>query len=418
MILTKDSRKTLIATIYDHGTAFIEEKRQLSLGKSRTSLELKDLSPQIILDTLFVKDVCVHQQQIVHGVKSEKELLNHFIGKEILYQEDGQIVQQKAQVISATPEVIIQFIDTKQVVFNPTGRCIFPLEDLSLFMTTVSMDLTPTNDEITIFYGTNGFSWRMNYTLIVNGDVCHLKADCVFKNNCGMDLEDVHIQLMAGEVNIERFLQYSELKLYSDQTGSSEIDTFRVGGHHLLVLPEKISLESGKELFVNYFDVANIPIERVYTFLPNSSQCSITYTFENSKENNLFYLLPKGRAHIYEEHERVAFVGEVHVDKILPNQNVTLRSGITTNLSIKNKKEILSVNNEDYHHYRYTYTIKNKTDKNEKAQITHRFDRDDWEMLDFNQNPIDLNGKEITFEMRVAANSTEKLIFEYMEYSN
>jgi hypothetical protein len=45
-------------------------------------LELKDVSP--VLDTLFVKDACVHQQQIIHGVENEKKLLTYFIGKEIL----------------------------------------------------------------------------------------------------------------------------------------------------------------------------------------------------------------------------------------------------------------------------------------------------------------------------------------------
>jgi hypothetical protein len=66
-LLAKDSREKLVATMYEHGWAFIEERRQLPIEKSRISLELKDVSPQIILDTLFVKDACVHQQQIIHS---------------------------------------------------------------------------------------------------------------------------------------------------------------------------------------------------------------------------------------------------------------------------------------------------------------------------------------------------------------
>jgi hypothetical protein len=418
MVLAKDSRKKLVTTIYEHGMAFIEERRQLPIEKSRISLELKDVSPQIILDTLFVKDACVHQQKIIHGVENEKELLTYFIGKEILYQGEGKLEQQKARVVSTTHNVILQLVDTNQIVYNPTGQYIFPLDDLDLFTTKVNFDLTPTNDEITIYYGTSGFSWNMNYTVVVEEDRCRLKADCVFRNNSGMDLDNAHIHLMAGEVNNGWFSQHSEVNIYSEQSESSEIETYSMGGHHLLVLPERISLQSGKEVVVNYFDITNISTERIYTFRPNSSQCFITYNFKNSKENNLYRVLPNGKAHIYEEQEQMVFVGDVHVDKNLPNQSITLRSGTTTNLSITSKEEILNDNNEDYRHYRCTYGIKNETDQSEKAQVTHRFDRDQWEMLDYDQEPIELDGKEITFEIRVSANSTEQLIFEYMEYIN
>jgi hypothetical protein len=80
-------------------------------------------------------------------------------------------------VVSTTHKVILQLVDTNQIVYNPTGQYIFPLDNFDLFTTTVNLDLTPTNNEIAIYYGMSRFSWNMNVTVVVEedrGEECNL----------------------------------------------------------------------------------------------------------------------------------------------------------------------------------------------------------------------------------------------------
>jgi|SRR5579875_1062297 len=406
-VLTRDNRTKLIATIYNRSTAFIQDIREIHIGKSRISLELQDVSPQIILDTLYVRDAIVHQQRIIHAVKDERELVNYFIGKDILFQGDGQLEQHKARVVSAVKDVVIQMIDTNQIVCNPKGQFYFPMDNFDCFETKIHFELTPIKDDITFFYGTRGLSWHMNYVIVVQGEKCRLKADCIIRNNSGMDLLDAAIHLMDGYVNEMKSSPFN-IYSYDESMGRGEVETFSISGHHLLALPERLSIKNGEELLVNYFDISDIRVERIYTFYPHSSQCYVTYNVER----HLDCLLPSGIVRVYEEKDQIAFVGESPVKKTLPNQSVRLRSGTTTNLSITNHTEILS-KNEDYRYYRVAYTVKNDTNKSEKVHIIHRFDQDNWEMDDFNHDPIEIDGNEITFSMVVPANSTEQLIIEY-----
>lgn len=99
-VMTRETRSELITAIFSRGTAFLQDIREIPFGKSRISLELQDVSPQIILDTLFVGDAIVYQQKIIHAIEDVRELLNYFIGKEIMYQGDDQLEQQKHEIAS------------------------------------------------------------------------------------------------------------------------------------------------------------------------------------------------------------------------------------------------------------------------------------------------------------------------------
>ena len=239
----EDGRQSVNLTIYNNNLALVREVRRVDLPRGRSVLRYESVAQQVRPETVYIRDVqtaggiTVLEQNYRYDVLTPSRLMELFVGEDLtLVRENpatGEETRVQAHLLStgSVPQVNYGYdpygyggggyyaggyVDPGAAVyrtedgitFGDVGRVVFPsVPDNFVARPTLEWLLESTGGQRTIeaTYLTYGMSWQSDYVLVLSED--EKKGDLAgwvtLRNDAGITLKNVRLQLVAGEVSVE-----------------------------------------------------------------------------------------------------------------------------------------------------------------------------------------------------------------------
>lgn len=379
--ITTDHQTYISMAIYEHNQAFVEDQR-LTVGvKAGGIVQYKDFVEGIKLSTLQVEGAVIKEQRLRLNYLSEEALLMRFIGKELHFQGQNEDAPRLVRLISYTDQnSVLLDVERKIYLFNPEGKFLIPADEDNDYAPSIQWVFTEVGEMIVVRYLTEGFSWDMQYFITITEIGFLLKALCTIQNNTKMYFKDIPLRLISGTKSSNHFDRSYMDFLRVDQE-QPHIQTFEVGGHHVLELPGTINLYPRESVSVGFFHKKGQSISHVYKASSNRRVLQSTYSFLNSVENELGIILPSGKIHISHEGEFTTYLGENHLSKKINNEWISLKAGDSYDLS-KNYKVVNSYEEDDCRMYEIEVEFENHVNRKVTVEYSHHFQKDVWEIVE------------------------------------
>lgn len=170
-----------------------------------------------------------------------------------------------------------------------------------------------TNCEVA--YRTTGFSWKSDYSVILNGD--ETKADVggwvTIDNNSGKRYKDAKLKLIAGDVNTvsnsPQILQKSNVMYASAAVAAPSFSEKSFSDYHMYTLSDPVTLEEKSQKQVEFIPKVYGISVRKYNLISISSggysQSNLKAVnkieISNTEKNKLGIPLPKGTVRAFKE---------------------------------------------------------------------------------------------------------------------
>ncbi len=395
-------------TIYNDSIALIQEARAITLKEGIQSLELDNVSAQIIsqsnqIERLEGAPFTLLEQNFDYDLLSPEAMLKKAVGQKVLIirpaTENGKEIREEATILANNSGLILQYEDRIETNLPPAARIAFlELPDELLTSPTLSLLLKSKEAgerKIGLKYLSRGFSWQADYVgnLHENEEKIDITSWVTLNNNSGTHFENAKLQLVAGEVNLEPTLMRSKrgqlhqemmpLVIASDSPSALH-ESF--SDYHLYTIAHPTSLKNNQEKQVLLFEAKEIPVKKVYrfptaysaynnvNFNPKPIRAELYYLIDNREESKLGFPFPAGNFRLYSDNQagESLFVGADQIDHTAKNEMIRLATGSAFDLSYTRKVNRIERLSKTRIETQYEALFKNGSDQTITATYTHQ----------------------------------------------
>ncbi|KIL47898.1 DUF4139 domain-containing protein [Jeotgalibacillus campisalis] len=254
--VNESQRKSMHLIVYESNFALIQEKRELSAGNSEW-ITLADLPPTIDELSLRMTGVRLKEWKFLQSRGINKEtILNALIGEIILFTLTGE-KKKRYRLIASTPDLIIEDLETKEVLLNPSGELavIQVPDDVSTKpIITLRIDHTTHHEEIMLNYLIDHISWSANYKAVLQNGSMIILGSIVLKNHTGQNFTSVSLQAMAGETNrmISQKVHEPSMMMLQESSANDPITEEGKGDLHLYTIPFLLNLPDRQSTIIPF----------------------------------------------------------------------------------------------------------------------------------------------------------------------
>lgn len=430
-----EKQQDLSITLYNQNLGLIRDVRSLPRIDKDQTLYIRDVSHQIMSQTLQVENAGkILEQNLNNNLISVPALLNAYSGKMIQLARFNSVTGSEtiteARLLSANGNQALIEKEGKieTIPVNQQGwRFIFPtLPEGMQARTSLEIRSAGTNkaSDAVLTYLTQGLSWQMDYALVLNRAGNQLKLDglATLNNHTGVDFHNTNVLLMAGQVNQEQMPmapQKSVMMMAESRANSGAPQAFQ--DYQLYTLPQRASLLNGQTKQVNLISAANIDATKSYhyQFQVFSSMDRQTYeqkpdihiSFNNTEKEGLGFPLPAGTARVFSPDNNGIrhFIGSALIRNSSKGQNVKLPIGKAFDLSIKQQQTLFKKTYDSFL-TGHQLTLSNSSDQVKKIELTANFQHD-WKVTNSNQPYNRVNASQLRWEISVPADGQTTLEF-------
>lgn len=373
----------------------------------RVELELPDT---LIDESLLLSPATANL--IEQSVFTQQTELENFIGEQITAYDEYTKVSGK--LLDAREGRV--HIETSEGVyaFSPIG---YVIPEYKKKKTIGEFKLDEEDSRFKVYYAFTGLEWDTDYYVFVNDDSGVIKARANIKNNCGKDIENVKVKLVAGEINYGKryYPPYPDMryeKMLGEASSSVEYEG-RVEQFHVYELENPVSIKYGeKKSYAMYTEKTDINKTLEYDanggygygYYEEESALSTVYSFRAPRE------MPAGEVKVIADG---MLVGADAISNKGNGSLVELYAG--KSFDVTGKTEMLDYR-ESVLSYEYAYkiTVENHGQSRENIKVNfYPYSYGEWELYDVSEQPTEKiqdkitwkfglgNGKkEITFKIR------------------
>ncbi len=372
--------KTVMLTVYNNNLAMIHETRTATINKAgKVKLMYPGIPSSIDTSSViasFEQEAKLFSQNYSFDIISYESLLNHHIGKRVLYTEKDDSVEIKEGILLSTSPLLIQeknygaiYIPNQLFFPNiPKDMAVKP----SLFW---NIQTDAKKLDIDLKYLTRDMSWKSDYTLnIIDDTKLNLNAWITITNNSGATYTDADITVLAGEVkqasSIPKTQSYARKRLRS---APENIKNESFSGYHIYKIPFKETIKNREKKQISFIQKEDISYDR---YAINSQAFSFsnfgkrelsfdqTIEFINSQKNNLGIPLPKGTIRVYQEDKSKIsrFIGSENISNIPQDEKVKIVIGKHFDI-VATEKIIDFKETKREKHISYKVSINNRSNK-------------------------------------------------------
>lgn len=446
-------------TIYNQNFAVVRQNVPLQLNAGMNEVSFGDVTSYLEPSSVMLRDPAaklhfsILEQNYRTDIASQQNLLRTYEGKEIEFQNGGQIVRGK--IIRAggmiyggngcyggncgySGETIIEF-DGK-IVFGMPGTPIFPaLQNESLLKPSLNWLLqsdrsAQLNAELS--YVTGGLTWEASYNVVApeNGDLLDLIGWVTLQNHSGHTFENARLQLMAGEINKLAPPQGSGITsaaplMQADNANLSvsfqpAVKEAALDEYHLYTLHRASTLENGETKQVEFVRSNSIPSKRLYIYegymlpeylrnnwewqfqqpnigMTSNKQIYIMREFRNSEADHLGMPLPRGRMRFYrrDSEGRLQFIGENEIQHTPKDETLRVYTGNAFDVVADRSRTEFQVNGAQ-RWIDETYVIKLRNHKKEAVAVQvveHLYRCDNWTITSKSVDYVKKNSHTVEF---------------------
>jgi len=474
--------------IYPHGIVLIRKEATVNSGnKFYTEFEGNSFPGcvRIIEDDAFVKDITIKNNfnyrvytPSTTDVFSINKLLNDNTGKtvelitsdafyegKIFWLQNGYIFLREVHLIKIIGENIqernVSFIclkisDIENIIMmeepdlpemNEPVEEVKPTSSNQPKTRITWEDTGSEKREVTLLYVISGISWKSEYFLDTytpfedgSEEESRLEHWASIKSNLNIDLEDVNVRLVAGDIQLQSSgMHWGNDGIYAMSTaqlainsyagrsntspGNSEPSSFTMQEFEVYTIPYKITLKKGetKKLQIQNCDV-EITEEFVYdaTHLRPSRNRYSTWNGEQKgkvekilKIKNNGKTWPEGMVSVYQDY---MLIGQDGIEWTPKGREAKVTIGTASDIVVKKKATVKETSPDDRHHddyeYKITLLLTNYKDKQVTVKVFDTFVSDALNLKsnpDFEEKP----GNKMTWEITIDAGEEKEVVYTY-----
>jgi len=435
--LTVDSekQKDLSITLYNQNLGLVRDVRSLPRINPGQTLYIRDVSHQIMSQTLQVENAGkILEQNLNNNLISVYALLNAYTGKTLQLARFNSVsgsetIIDAVLLSSDGNQALVEYQGRVETVpVNQQGwRFIFPSLPEGM-QARPSLEIrsagTPKSSDAVLTYLTSGLSWQMDYALVLNNKGDQLKLDglATLINNTGVDFKNSKVLLMAGQVNqppAPMLRQKTAMLMAESMADSGSPQAFQ--DYQLYKLPQRASLLNGQTKQVSLISSDTVAAEKSYHYAfqvyptldrqTYDQKPDIRISFINGQKEGLGFPLPAGTARVFSPDAEGLkhFIGSANIQNSSKGQKVNLPVGKAFDLTIKQQQTLFEKNYDSFLNG-YELQLSNSSDQIKQIEITANFHQD-WKVTESNQPYTRVNASQLRWTISLPAESSTQLKF-------
>ncbi|WP_417452696.1 DUF4139 domain-containing protein [Kiloniella sp.] len=406
-----NANQSTALVFYSNNLGQVSQTRRSKLSTGGSTLALEDVSPHLLLDSLFIagEGLRVREQRLDQQVLSPQRLLEASLGKTVTLirtnPETGEERALKADVLAVREGVVLRVED--KIETGISGRLVYDSipEGLRAGPTLLAVveSAKAGDKDLKLTYLTGGLDWRVTYVadLDPSGEKLSLKAMATLTNQTGVEFVDADVRLVAG--NVKRVqpapaprmaMMGAESDVMFSKAESSMPQRQSVADRDVYRLPGKIDIGGVETKQVTLLENDAVDIEKRYRFqqliqpYPGADetgrqQADIVLKAENTEDKGLGQPLPGGTIRVYQQVKDAnssIFMGEEHMRAVPKGEEFELVIGSANQVTGNGKQ--LSYENLSRNSYQLTQeiTLRNSGDKAVSVDVVGNMPRN-WKIL-------------------------------------
>lgn len=418
--------------LYNSGLAFVRETSIVGTedGTTRMKLEMPD---SVDIGSIWCESPTLQileQQYSPAGHTSRAMLLEESVGKDIeawtkIGDETRKVAGKLLKIEGGS--LLIKSGGAVEYVNPIHVRMPYVDLDTDAELGLVVKSKGKTDHTLRKNYLSGGFGWNADYVMVVRGDEAGIKCQATIHNDTEKSFGGTKLTLVAGDVRRDRYNEYRDGALRSNQFDGK---TFRgitgegveelaqigdVGEFHTYKLKDAVDIEAKGTKKVTLFD-GEASLLRRYEF--NGAAVTTIYKIKNSEENGLGDPMPGGKIRVYEEDDSgsLCFVGEHYNGHVAKDETVKMTLGEAFDLKGEKTEKDYKVTrdpmDENIEYHDRTFEVKLKNHKSEDVTIdVYENAYGNWSLLDPSETIAEKTSSMVRWEIKVPSNSKQTLTY-------
>ncbi len=436
------NREGIALTIYNLGTALVQDRRIYTLTPGVNLLNFTDVAAGIDPTSVQFNSLTdpvgtrVLEQNYVYDLVDSSALINRYIDQEI------QVVTMDGETFTGTllsgrnGEIILQSEDGQVLVIGVTN-----VRDLRFPELPGGLITRPTlrwllesaaegDQELELTYLTSGMNWSADYVLLLAQDSASLDLNgwITLNNTSGASFEDAIVKLVAGDVN--RLPEYEQMVrgdmmmegVAAMPSATPQVSQREFFEYQLYEIERPVTVADNETKQVEFVSGGDVPASTFYVY--DSSPIYYGYLisdqyygqngitdvqswleFTTDEENGLGADLPAGRVRVYQEDVdgTALLIGENTIEHTPQGEEIQLFLGNAFDLV--GERTQTSFRQIAQNVIEETYEIRLRNQKDDQAvEIRvpeHLFRWTNWEILDASHEYTQLDSNTIEFRVEV-----------------
>jgi hypothetical protein len=443
LVSAQDTPDSVSVTIYNQGTALVQDRRTFELQEGSNTLDFTDVAASIDPTSVNFKSLTdptgtvVLEQNYVYDLVGSGALLNRYLDQTIrVTVEDGTIFT--GQLLSGRNYEIILRTEEGQVLVIAQDK----VRDISFPSLPEGLITRPTLrwllqsaqtgvQQVELTYLTGGINWAADYNVLLNAGNTALDINgwITLNNTSGASYRDAQVKLVAGDVNRvqpeDRVMEEMAIDMAASAVPAApQVEQREFFEYKLYEITRPVTIADNETKQVEFVSGTNVPAQTFYVYdsTPNFyayyspvtdqyyGQTGITdvqnwLELSTGEENGLGADLPAGRIRVYQEDVDGAalLIGENTIDHTPEGEQVQIYLGNAFDLvgeRVQTNFVLLSSNILEE-----TYEIRLRSRKEDQAveiRVPESLFRwSNWEILNASDSYEKLDSNTIEFRVQV-----------------
>ncbi|MBE2182523.1 MAG: DUF4139 domain-containing protein [Anaerolineae bacterium] len=434
-------REGIALTIYNQGTALIQDRRVYTLSSGVNLLNFTDVASGIDPTSVQFNSLTepdgtrVLEQNYVYDLVDSAALINRYIDQEI------QVVTMDGEAFTGTllsgqgGEIILQSADGQVLVIGLANVRDLRFPDLPGGLITrptlrwLLESAAAGDQELELTYLTSGMNWSADYVLLLAQDSASLDLNgwITLNNTSGASFEDATVKLVAGDVN--RLPEYEQMirgdvmmEAAPMATSAPQVSQREFFEYQLYEIERPVTVANNETKQVEFVSGSDVPANTFFVYDSSPlyygylvsdqyyGQSGITdvqswLEFTTDEEDGLGADLPAGRVRVYQEDidGTALLIGENTIQHTPQGENIQLFLGNAFDLVGERTqvsfRQIADTVIEE------TFEIRLRNQKDDEAvEIRvpeHLFRWTNWEILNASHDYTQMDANTIEFRVEV-----------------
>jgi len=414
---TESDRVSAEITIYNSGLGLVKDRRNVTLGRGDSVLQLMDVASQVIPSSVSVEavsekgTVSVLEQNYEYDLLSPAKLLEKYVGKTVRVRYRNPYTdredEKEAKVLAYNDgQPVLQV--GNEVTFGIPGNYVFPQVPEDLIARPTLSWLLRTDSagarQLETLYLTNGMTWRADYVLVLeaNEKTAGMSAWVTLDNRSGANFRNARLKLVAGDVHRVRedaagAGRPMPAKSMAMQEAAPQFRESSLFEYHLYTLQRPTDVKNNQSKQVGLLSAQEVTVSKEYVFrgrdhyfrgrlsgyIEKDRKIPVYLIFRNDKASRLGMPLPKGIVRVYkrDQDESLQFVGENNIDHTPVDEKIRMTVGNAFDVVGDRKQTTWNSITSNMTESEYEISLRN----HKKEDITIRIEETipgDWKILE------------------------------------
>ncbi len=458
MTHAQDDSERLSLTIYNQGTALVQDVRTFELETGLNTLDFTDVAASIDATSVVFKslanpdEVLVLEQNFIFDLVGSGALLNRYLDETISITTDDGITFSGQLLSGRNNEVILRGNDGQisVVSLSKVRNMQFPnLPDGLITRPTLRWLLesgVAGSEPVELTYLTGGINWTADYNVLVNADsdALDLNGWVTLTNTSGASYEDAQVKLVAGDVNRlpEPQAQFREQELMfagAADAAAPRVEQREFFEYQLYEVVRRVSVADNETKQVEFVTGTGVPANTFFVYNANigfggyfgpitDQSYGVTgvtdvqswLEFSTGEDEGLGADLPAGRIRVYQEDVDGAalLIGENRIDHTPEGEDVKIYLGNAFDLVGEHTQTNFQLITRNVLEETYEIKLRNRKDSEAvEIRVPEKLFRwSNWEILNASDEFSQVDSSTIEFRVTVEPGQ-EKVITYTVRYS-